>query len=230
MYSVVLLMAISNGAEAPAFHRHSCSGSSSCSGAVVASSCSGSCHGGRARHSRRGHGCNGGSSCTGTVVVASSCHGGSSCTGCHGGRHARHGRRGHGCNGGYVACTGSVGCTGGAVAPTTAPTTGGTKEMPKPKEEKPKQEEALNAAPATIVVSLPAEAKLTVDGSVTSSTGANRVFVSPTLNAGRDYTYDLQAEIVRDGKTVSASKRVTVRAGEESSVRIDMPSDSVVLK
>jgi uncharacterized protein (TIGR03000 family) len=102
--------------------------------------------------------------------------------------------------------------------------------MPKPKEEKPKQEEALNAAPATIIVSLPAEAKLNFDGSVTTSTGATRVFVSPTLNAGRDYHYDLQAEIVRDGKTVSAAKRVTVRAGEETSVRIEMPSDSVVLK
>ena len=104
--------------------------------------------------------------------------------------------------------------------------------MPKPKEETPpkKTEEANSAAPATIVVSLPVEAKLTVDGAATTSTGATRVFVSPTLNAGKDYHYDLQAEILRDGKTLTASKRVTVRAGEETPVRIDLTSDSLVQK
>jgi len=115
--------------------------------------------------------------------------------------------------------------------PPPPPPPPGAKEMPKPKEEKPKQEEeARIAAPATLIVSLPAEAKLTVDGATTTSTGATRVFVSPTLNAGKEYHYDLQAEILRNGKTVSASKRVTVRAGQETPVQIEMPTDSVVQK
>ena len=53
------------------------------------------------------------------------------------------------------------------------------------------------AAPATVVVTLPASAKLTVDGSATSSTSAVRTFVSPTLLPNRDYTYTLTADRVR---------------------------------
>src|SRR5438552_19157443 len=49
MYSVVLLMALSGGAEAPDCHKHSCHGcSGGCSGYVETchGGCSGSCHGG----------------------------------------------------------------------------------------------------------------------------------------------------------------------------------------
>src|SRR5260370_34424013 len=69
MYSVVLFMAISNGAEAPA--AHVCNGG--CTG-VVAESCHG---GGHARHHRerhhRGHGCHG---CFGGAAYGGGWHGG----------------------------------------------------------------------------------------------------------------------------------------------------------
>jgi uncharacterized protein (TIGR03000 family) len=69
-------------------------------------------------------------------------------------------------------------------------------------------------------VSLPADAKLTFDGEATTSTSSQRVFVSPVLPAGQEYHYTLQAEVVVDGKSVTVSKTVAVRAGEQSRVTL----------
>jgi uncharacterized protein (TIGR03000 family) len=76
-------------------------------------------------------------------------------------------------------------------------------------------------APATIVVSLPADAKLTVDGTATQSTDSVRAFVSPPLQAGKDYQYTLRAEVTRDGKKVERTRDVNVRAGRTSEVNFD---------
>lgn len=95
---------------------------------------------------------------------------------------------------------------------------------PKPKVEGEKgKEEVRVPTPATIVVNLPADARLKVDDYLTSSTSGTRVFVSPALTPGQDFSYTLTAEIVRDGKTVVAKKLVNVRAGEETRVAIDFP-------
>jgi uncharacterized protein (TIGR03000 family) len=96
---------------------------------------------------------------------------------------------------------------GTPVAPTTAPEKIKAKPM------------TSLAAPATIVVSLPAEAKLLIDDAATASKSAQRVFVSPTLNPGRDYHYTLKAEWMRDGKAVSMTREIAVRAGEETRVQ-----------
>jgi uncharacterized protein (TIGR03000 family) len=80
--------------------------------------------------------------------------------------------------------------------------------------------EASVAAPASLFVSLPAEAKLTIDGEATTSNTAERVFVSPTLEPGKGYTYTLKAEFARDGKNVVVSKDVAVSAG--AAVRVSM--------
>jgi uncharacterized protein (TIGR03000 family) len=81
-------------------------------------------------------------------------------------------------------------------------------------------------APATIVVRLPAEAKLTVDGSATQSTDRVRTFVSPPLQPGTDYHYTLRAEVTRDGKTVERTRDVNVRAGQTSEVNFDFDASS----
>ena len=41
-----------------------------------------------------------------------------------------------------------------------------------------------------------------------------RAFHTPELEKGQDYYYVLRAEVVRDGKPVSETRRVIVRAGE----------------
>ncbi|MHB1426507.1 MAG: EF-hand domain-containing protein [Gemmataceae bacterium] len=71
---------------------------------------------------------------------------------------------------------------------------------------------------ATIQVDLPEDARLTFDGESTISTGSHRVFLSPPLSRGREYSYTLRAELMRDGEAAFLSKTITVRAGEETPV------------
>jgi uncharacterized protein (TIGR03000 family) len=86
-----------------------------------------------------------------------------------------------------------------------------------------KAPEASAPAPATIFVALPADARLLIDGNATRSTTANRMFITPALERGKEFTYTLKAEIVRDGQTYSAIQRVTVRGGAESKVTLEVP-------
>jgi len=69
--------------------------------------------------------------------------------------------------------------------------------------------------PAKLVVEVPADAKLYVDDQLMKTMSARRVFNTPTLDKGQTYYYILRAEMAIDGKTVSETKRVLVRAGEE---------------
>jgi uncharacterized protein (TIGR03000 family) len=80
--------------------------------------------------------------------------------------------------------------------------------------------------PATIVVTLPADARLTVDGNVTSSTSARRVLVTPALAQG-EYVYVLTAEVVRNGQTIVETQNVTVLPGQTTEVPFVFASDSV---
>ena len=61
---------------------------------------------------------------------------------------------------------------------------------------------------------MPAEAKVTINGLATQSTGSRRQYVSYGLQAGLGYKYDVHAEIVRDGKIVEENKTITLTAGE----------------
>lgn len=89
------------------------------------------------------------------------------------------------------------------------------------------QKAADDSAPARLIVSLPAEARLTVDGSPTTSTSGQRTFVSPPLQPGVDYYYTLRAEVQRDGQTVATTQRVQVRAGQDITVTLDIPAATV---
>jgi uncharacterized protein (TIGR03000 family) len=83
------------------------------------------------------------------------------------------------------------------------------------------RDESRAEAPATFVVSLPADARLTVNGATTKSTSATRTFVSPPLPAGSTFYYRLKAEMMRDGKPITSTRRIAVRAGEETHVTLD---------
>lgn len=234
MYSMVMVMALSGTAAVPAFGGHGCHGSSGCSGyyGCSGSSCGGSCHGGHRLFScfNKGNSCHGSYGCSGSC---SGCHGSYGCSGsCHGGHRLFGGHGGHGCHGscsGYsnccgsvmVGCTGGHGCTGGYGAPMGAPMGAPPAAAPAPAEKgraEPRPPAALNAAPAKVLVTLPVDASLTIDGQATTSTGATREFVSPALENGKAYVYTIKVDVSRDGKTVSESKTVYVRAGETSEV------------
>ena len=102
-------------------------------------------------------------------------------------------------------------CYGGAVVPhgTTVP-------MPKTG--------AIESSPATIIVTLPADAKLMIDDFATTSTSATRVFVTPALAPEKEFSYTLKAEITRNGKTEVQTEKVTVRAGRETPITMNFPA------
>jgi uncharacterized protein (TIGR03000 family) len=82
-----------------------------------------------------------------------------------------------------------------------------------------------DAQEASLVVTLPEDAKLTVDDHVTASTSGERTFTTPALKVGQDYHYTLTAEL--NGRKVS--REVTVRGGETTRVNLDL-SVSVAAK
>jgi len=122
---------------------------------------------------------------------------------------------------GYI---GGWGCAGGDyAAPVIAPA---VPAAPPAKKVMPDEKGAANT-PATIIVNLPADAKLSIDGATTNSTSAQRSFVSPPLQTGKDYVYTLTATVVRDGQTLEQSQRVSVRPGAETRVQLDFKGDKV---
>ena len=235
MYSAVLMLALTAGSESVDFGRNRCHGGGGgygCSGVVAGCSVghggyAGGCHQRQGLFSR-GHGC-------------ASSHGGYGCA-----------SSGHGCAVSY-GCAASHGCSrgglfgghrnrGGCNCPPTcstyaAPVCGGTvivdpttkKVMPKGEEVKPPVKKPGSvSAPATIVVSLPADARLIVDGTATTSTSERRTLVTPNLEFGSDYVYTMVAEVVREGRTSSQTQQVTVRGGQTANVQFNFPGQSIV--
>ncbi len=83
---------------------------------------------------------------------------------------------------------------------------------------------------ATVVISLPADAKLTANGQATTTTSDRRVFITPELQTGKSYSYVFKMTVERNGKTIEDTRRVVVRAGEESKVAFDTPSVATASK
>jgi uncharacterized protein (TIGR03000 family) len=210
--------------------------------------CAGSCHGGgRGHFLGRRAGCHGGGlfghhraschGCSGYSCSGWNCFG-SGYAGCCGGGYAGcwgSAFAGAGCYGSYsyAGCHGCYGAvpvapmTPGAVVPgpvvpgtvvpgTTAP---GTTTPPVTPEGKDKKGDGETAA--SIKFTVPAAARLFVDGRPTSATGAERSFVTPPLAAGQKFFYEVRAELVVDGQTVTEEQTVIVQAGAE--VRASFP-------
>jgi uncharacterized protein (TIGR03000 family) len=74
-------------------------------------------------------------------------------------------------------------------------------------------------AAATVLVKAAGDVRLNVDGQTVRFAAPEQRFVTPQLEAGRAYFYEIRATVARDGKDVTVTRKVTVRAGEES--RID---------
>ncbi|HVS34634.1 MAG TPA: TIGR03000 domain-containing protein [Gemmataceae bacterium] len=210
MYSVVLAAMLTAGpAAAPAWGCHGCCGGYSC--------CGGGCHccGGYNAFSCCGGGyscCCGGSysccggycsGCWGSYYPAywgwagySSCYG-CCCGGSYGWPGAYGGYGGCSCCGGgwYRSCAGWApacsGCCGGYAVATAA-------------------------APARVVIKAPLDVHVTVNNQAIDRQAAEQSFTTTDLQPGQTYSYSIQAEAVRDGKTVTRSQTVIVRAGQES--------------
>jgi uncharacterized protein (TIGR03000 family) len=244
MYSAVLMLALTAGSETVDFGRNrgnGCASGYGCSGVVVNGGCSGAygCsvgNGGHGCSGRRGlfggHGCNGGGGlfggrgghgCNGGGLFSG--RGGHGCNGggLFGGRHGCNGG-GYVCSGnGYVCSGGAPVCSGGTVV--TPPPAG--KPLPKSEPIPEPKKKAQSAAPATIIVSLPADARLFVDGSATTSTSARRTLVTPELAFGQTYAYTMRVEVVRDGQVQAQTQQVNVIGGQIANVQFNLSSQGV---
>jgi uncharacterized protein (TIGR03000 family) len=227
MYSVVLMAAMTAGTDAPDCwfrNRHGCNG---CGGYV---SCAGyGCAGyGCGGYGCAGYGCAGYGSAAGWGYPGSGCAGyggwgagyysGLGCVGCYGGN-------GYGA---YWNATGCFHCHGcyGCYAPgcagfsTYGPGAATPEQLPPPKVDDKTKTGALPDR-ARVTVQMPPDAKLYVDETPMKTTAESRTFNTPRLDRGQTYFYEVRAEVVRDGKPVSETKRVLVRAGEDVRVSFD---------
>ncbi|MCH8042263.1 MAG: TIGR03000 domain-containing protein [Planctomycetes bacterium] len=77
-----------------------------------------------------------------------------------------------------------------------------------------------------VALQVPSRAKVFINGRATASTGPMRQFVSRGLTPGYAYQYEIRAEINRNGRLVSDTKTLTLRAGEQASLRFDLPQQA----
>jgi uncharacterized protein (TIGR03000 family) len=68
--------------------------------------------------------------------------------------------------------------------------------------------------PALIDVQVPPDAQIWFDGESTSQTGTERTFRSPPLQPGQDYSYEVKAHWMANGKDIERTRKVHVHAGE----------------
>lgn len=198
-----------------------------CTGCIGYSSCHGCCGGGRGGLGlfHRRSACCGGGCCGGFYSSCSGCCGGMylSCSGCCGGTifygapvapppgtpappapimtRSDYARRIWGANWTY---SDSV-----PFQPVTPP------PPPIRYDNTPKVEKKVSVEDnAKLIIEVPANAKLYIDGSLTKSNSQVRHFYTPPLDPGQLYFYDVRVEFERNGQTVQQEKRIYVKAGD----------------
>jgi uncharacterized protein (TIGR03000 family) len=67
-------------------------------------------------------------------------------------------------------------------------------------------------------VRVPADANVWLDGVATSQRGTVREFYSPVLEPGKRYTYQVRARWMKNGRPVTRTRTVRVRANAWSDV------------
>lgn len=82
---------------------------------------------------------------------------------------------------------------------------------------------AQEPSPVLIYVTVPADAKLAVDGVPVSQTGPERRLITPPFRLGEKAEYTLTLTYVKDGKTVSVERVITVEGGKTT--RIDLSKE-----
>jgi len=85
-----------------------------------------------------------------------------------------------------------------------------------PKKESPKRLDAGRPQRATVVLSVPSRATITVEGEPLKSTGGERSFRTPELPPGKEFAYTVRAVIDLNGREEVEVQKVTVTAGETS--------------
>jgi uncharacterized protein (TIGR03000 family) len=82
---------------------------------------------------------------------------------------------------------------------------------------------AQESSPILIYVTLPADAKLAVDGVPVKQMGAERRLITPPFKFGEIGKYTLTATFTKDGKEVTVTRQITVEGGKLT--RVDLTKD-----
>ncbi|MCE5301942.1 MAG: TIGR03000 domain-containing protein [Planctomycetaceae bacterium] len=82
----------------------------------------------------------------------------------------------------------------------------------------PKTSATSSDASGVLTVWVPYDAKVTINGLQTRSTGSRRQFVSYGLKPGFSYKYVVRAQVVRNGQLQEDTRTVTLTAGEITAV------------
>jgi uncharacterized protein (TIGR03000 family) len=222
MYSIVLMAALAaNGPDAASWGHRAYRGTS-CYGCAGCYGCNG-CYG-----SGWGAGCHGFNygvyGCYGVVAYGQyggdSYHNYCSCFGQYGGTACYGGCYGSclGCYGHYAGCYG--GCYGQPIwygpnvpyhpsgNPMAAPPEK-LKDAPPPPAAKP-----MGGGAAKVIFDVPEGSTLFVEEQPIKGQSATRQFSTPELVPGQTYYYTVRVDTTRDGKPVSETRRVLVRAGD----------------
>lgn len=238
MYSVVLAATMMTTPVAPDFGGRFRNGCSGCMGCAGCSGGSGLFSGGFLgfgilfpSSSRYGPGCMGCSGCTGSYAM--SCYGGVSCYGgCYGSAYGYSGVYAEGPSLDPALPMAPPLMAGGILSfePPLADGPGVTAlpppYAPRPSELLPPATVDVSANFATVVVSLPADARLFVEGQEwTADAGlATRTFRTPPIDPGRLYYYAFRMEVQRGGRAVQATEEVRLQAGKTARVTFAEPA------
>ena len=85
-----------------------------------------------------------------------------------------------------------------------------------------------NPGTGTLLVEVPEDAKVEINGYLTHKVGARREFSPPGLQPGFDYQFVIRAWVIRDGRTREDVKTVRLQAGQTVPVAFDLPAAPVV--
>jgi uncharacterized protein (TIGR03000 family) len=85
-----------------------------------------------------------------------------------------------------------------------------------------------------LLVKVPADAKVLVNGKETTSTGAERQYISRGLVQGAAYNFEVTATTIRDGKPVTLTRTATLTAGANTELSFDdladAPADAIAVE
>lgn len=78
-----------------------------------------------------------------------------------------------------------------------------------------------------VVVNVPEDAEVYLQGQKMTLTGAERRFVSPQLTNGKGYIYTVKVTVTRDGKTFEKTTEARITAGETVNVAVKLDDAKV---
>jgi len=87
---------------------------------------------------------------------------------------------------------------------------------------------AINSR-ASLTVNVPADAVVYMAGTRMTLAGETRTFVTPKLDAGKQFTYSIRVEIVRDGEVRTVTHDQIVRSGEAINLNFSEAENKIAL-